>query len=985
TTTCTKPATTVYVAQGGLLTPCCGQSTQQPCGSLQAALNSASEGAIIHIASGTYTHSSPVPLLLPHLRLSILGPPLHLPPATIDCSHGPCFQALCPGTSSPPSRLAAADPSGAAGTGDAVATSVAAEPAAEAAAAVAAAAAAGAAVVPVRGEAACSSSLVTISRLQVVNGRGKSKGGCMLFQGVTVALSPSTLCPPLPFFLPFFSPVLHSPPLPSPHTPPETSPSLTAMPPIPLPPPLLLPNPSTSVSNSPPASTYPTSDITLSNCHASESGGGIHISSAPQPVTLRHVTIQNCSVSLHAPPLNKSASSFRSSANFLASSEPSSDWFSASPLEATPATAAAKGSAEGNAARSAAAAAAAAARSAAAMAVVAARVAAVKSAAKAATAAAAIATATSAAEAAAPGADVAANAPIRRTGGGLALYHTTATATGLDISGCSALGEITARGGGLFVLESSLLLSEARIEDCYTRADASPAANGGSGGGGTTDGWVSGMEGGGEVVGRGGCMAIVERAISDYMSTFNVSYTSFLHSSPLHDQSSSGGAISDYMSTFNVSYTSFLHSSPLHDQSSSGGAISDYMSTFNVSYTSKWRSSRGGAISDYMSTFNVSYMSFLHSSPLHDQSSSGGAISDYMSTFNVSYTSFLHSSPLHDQSSSGGAISDYMSTFIVSHTAFLHSSVVYQPVDFMSGVGGCIHLNTTAAASFAHCRFAHCSSPLTGGGVSFFQGEVKPQFHNTTFEFNEALIQGGGIELVMISGPANFTDCTFRSNRVTNGPSFGAAIISFGVPMRVERSYFWRNVAINMLPPGSQAATYLTQGGAIAANMFMDATVPYDIIDCTFVENQGGQGGALYADTGHLQVFNCLFLRNGDHSECSLGGAMTSRAQTVVDNCTFVDNKAQDQGGALHFLPYKTLNVSRSRFQGNSVLKQNGGAIYVLGGTGAVRVESSTFVGNRAEQSKGGALYSESVSVTFDNVTLDGNTAALQGGAVAVY
>ncbi|CAI5506401.1 unnamed protein product [Closterium sp. Naga37s-1] len=649
-----------------------------------------------------------------------------------------------------------------------------------------------------------------------------------------------------------------------------------------------------------------------------------------------------------------------------------------------------------------------------------------------------------------------------------------------------------------------------------------------------------------------------------------------------------------------------------------------------------------------------------------------------------------------------------MSTFNVSYTAFLHSSVVYQPVDFMSGAGGCMHLNTTAAASFAHCRFAHCSSTLTGGGVSFFQGEVKPQFHNTTFEFNEALIQvgevkpqfhnttfefnealiqGGGIELVMMSGQANFTDCTFRSNRVTNGPSFGAAILSFGVPMRVERSYFWRNVAINMLPPGSQATTYLTQGGAIAANMFMDATVPYDIIDCTFVENQrsyfwrnvavnslppgsqaatyltqggaiaanmfmdasvpydiidctfienqgavlsfgvpmrversyvaintlppgsqaatylsqggaiaanmfmdatvpydiidctfvenqggqggalymdtghlqvlncllllfalpfvftllplflycfplhagqarrgivcghgasasfqlplsipspplcfpvpaamqGGQGGALYADTGHLQVLNCLFLRNGDHSECSLGGAseshspasvllvrgpgdagvvlvsyspcgllvlseglvthhptplslpaVTSRAQTVIDNCTFVDNKAQDQGGALHFLPYKTLNVSRSRFQGNSVLKQNGGAIYVLGvswelvghgggeggeqhirekqgraiqgtgavrvesgggagreqhirgqqggevqgrrpGTGAVRVESSTFVGNRAGQSKGGALYSESVSVTFDNVTLDGNTAALQGGAVAVY
>ncbi|CAI7817351.1 unnamed protein product [Closterium sp. NIES-54] len=123
----------------------------------------------------------------------------------------------------------------------------------------------------------------------------------------------------------------------------------------------------------------------------------------------------------------------------------------------------------------------------------------------------------------------------------------------------------------------------------------------------------------------------------------------------------------------------------------------------------------------------------------------------------------------------------------------------------------------------------------------------------------------------MISGPANFTDCTFRSNRVTNGPSFGAAIISFGVPMRVERSYFWRNVAINMLPPGSQAATYLTQGGAIAANMFMDATVPYDIIDCTFVENQAAtyltQGGAIAANmfmdaSVPYDIIDCTFIEN---------------------------------------------------------------------------------------------------------------------------
>ncbi|GJP80238.1 hypothetical protein CLOP_g10471 [Closterium sp. NIES-67] len=336
-------------------------------------------------------------------------------------------------------------------------------------------------------------------------------------------------------------------------------------------------------------------------------------------------------------------------------------------------------------------------------------------------------------------------------------------------------------------------------------------------------------------------------------------------------------------------------------------------------------------------------------------------------------------------STTGGAVYDYMSTFDVSHTAFLSSSAVLLPSDYTTGVGGCLKLNSTAAASFAHCRFAHCSAFITGGAVTFYQGDAQPQIHNCTFEENEALIQGGSIELVFVKGPANFTDCTFRRNRVTNGPSFGAAILSLGVPMRVERSRFERNIAVNMMPPVADGDTFLTQGGAIAANMFMDPLVVYDIIDSDFVENQAGQGGALYADTGRITLLNCLFLRNGDHANSSLGGAITSRGRTVIDNCSFVDNKAQDEGGALHFLPYDNLTIANSLFQRNSVLKQNGGAINVYAGTGAVRVVNTTFVNNTAESSKGGAVYSESVSITFDNVTLDGNKAGLQGGAVAVY
>ncbi|GJP80237.1 hypothetical protein CLOP_g10470 [Closterium sp. NIES-67] len=104
-TTCPTPTATVHVAEGGRLTGCCGQNPQQACGSVQAALNSASEGATIHIASGSYTHASPSPLLLPHQRLTILGPPSPSPPPSLTVPTAPASKPSAPPPPSPPLLL----------------------------------------------------------------------------------------------------------------------------------------------------------------------------------------------------------------------------------------------------------------------------------------------------------------------------------------------------------------------------------------------------------------------------------------------------------------------------------------------------------------------------------------------------------------------------------------------------------------------------------------------------------------------------------------------------------------------------------------------------------------------------------------------------------------------------------------------------------------------------------------------------------------
>ena len=106
-------------------------------------------------------------------------------------------------------------------------------------------------------------------------------------------------------------------------------------------------------------------------------------------------------------------------------------------------------------------------------------------------------------------------------------------------------------------------------------------------------------------------------------------------------------------------------------------------------------------------------------------------------------------------------------------------------------------------------------------------------------------------------------------------------------------------------------------GGAVHFNDFGTVT------NCTFVDNKAaGDGGAIWISSGNVE--NCNFAgNNGTYN----GGAVYFMYYATVTNCNFIDNKATDgnsYGGAVYFLNPGT--VENCNFTNNQA--RNGGAIY---------------------------------------------------------
>lgn len=202
-------------------------------------------------------------------------------------------------------------------------------------------------------------------------------------------------------------------------------------------------------------------------------------------------------------------------------------------------------------------------------------------------------------------------------------------------------------------------------------------------------------------------------------------------------------------------------------------------------------------------------------------------------------------------------------------------------------------------------------------------------------KFSDATFAWGGA-LTWLGDNGSIIDCEFENNIARGNNAIGGAILLLGDNCNITNCTFYKN----------SADLY---AGAILCN---------------------GTGGV---------ISNCVFRENEASGEKGHGGAIVIWGNEYkIINCNFTQNHCSDYGGAISILKENN-TVMYSRFYGNYITNsldenqtQGGGAIF--NDFSSTIIDNCTFIDNHADQANGGAisLFSED---TVKNSYFKGNKA----------
>ncbi len=187
-------------------------------------------------------------------------------------------------------------------------------------------------------------------------------------------------------------------------------------------------------------------------------------------------------------------------------------------------------------------------------------------------------------------------------------------------------------------------------------------------------------------------------------------------------------------------------------------------------------------------------------------------------------------------------------------------------------------------------------------------------------------------------------NCNLHDNSNTGAYGQGGAIFNEDGNLTISGSTFTNNSA-----PPTSVSNPLGQGGAIFYAIInssgQGSTGSLSITGSTFTNNStntteaGPAGGAIFisaatSSTNTFSISGCTFSGNFVGNNAGGGGAIAvaSSTQVNITNCNFVSNLVLNGGGlggaVLNWGVGSRLNISFSRFTGNSTVVGHGPAIY---------------------------------------------------------
>ena len=245
----------------------------------------------------------------------------------------------------------------------------------------------------------------------------------------------------------------------------------------------------------------------------------------------------------------------------------------------------------------------------------------------------------------------------------------------------------------------------------------------------------------------------------------------------------------------------------------------------------------------------------------------------------------------------------------------------------------------------------------------------------STFEGNTADLNGGA---VYNDYGITVWNSTFKSNTANE---YGGAI------------YGSDAIYINDKHQSSEPISFFIDnkakeygGGAIYSNGNANIYSAY------FYGNKACTDGGAVDTSSHCYVYDSIFDSNraqGAKVQRCWGGAINSWEEANVYSCKFVNNFAENSGGAIH-AKTAALYGNPSYFENNVAYKSQGGAIYA--GSFKDDILSGIFIGNKAGEGAvssddGGAIYisNEQMDVlTISGCVFINNYCTDEGGAIYV-
>jgi predicted outer membrane repeat protein len=239
-----------------------------------------------------------------------------------------------------------------------------------------------------------------------------------------------------------------------------------------------------------------------------------------------------------------------------------------------------------------------------------------------------------------------------------------------------------------------------------------------------------------------------------------------------------------------------------------------------------------------------------------------------------------------------------------------------------------------------------------GDGGGMLNHASSPTLTNTTFLYNTASVNGGGIYNRTSSSPI-ITNTTFSYNTADSG---GGMLNAFSSSPILTNTTFLYNVANS-------------SGGG----MYNGSSSP-TITNTTLSYNTAKYGGGMYNARSSPILTNTTFLYN---TADDYGGGMvnSSSSSPTIMSTTFLYNTASVNGGGMYNTSSSSPIITSTTFSYNTADK--GGGMYNTYSSSPT-ITNTTFSYNTAGE--GGGMYNSSSSPTLTNTTFSYNTADYGGG-----